>query len=89
VQGKQEIVIAAPMYPPTLAALDADFVTHRLWEANDRAAFVAPLRAFWDWIDVPDGTIPVVQLHSKSFFCRFLAISSTTPCTRNSSFERI
>ncbi len=42
--GKQEIVITAPMYPPTLAALDADFVTHRLWEAKDRAAFLAPLR---------------------------------------------
>src|SRR5476649_541334 len=32
------------MYPPTLAALDADFITHRLWEAKDRAAFLAPLR---------------------------------------------
>ena len=42
--AKQEIVITAPMYPPTLTALDADFVTHRLWEAKDRAAFLAPLR---------------------------------------------
>lgn len=41
--GKQEIVITAPMYPPTLAALDADFVTHRLWEARDRASFLAGL----------------------------------------------
>jgi hydroxypyruvate reductase len=44
VPAKQEIVITAPMYPPTLTALDADFVTHRLWEAKDRAAFLAPLR---------------------------------------------
>jgi len=43
VPAKQEIVITAPMYPPTLAALDAEFVTHRLWEAKDRAAFLAPL----------------------------------------------
>lgn len=42
--AKQEIVITAPMYPPTLQALDAEFVTHRLWEAKDRAAFLAPLR---------------------------------------------
>src|SRR3954454_4312314 len=32
------------MYPPILAALDADFITHRLWDARDRAAFLAPLR---------------------------------------------
>jgi hydroxypyruvate reductase len=44
VPAKQEIVITAPMYPPTLAALDTEFVTHRLWEAKDRAAFLAPLR---------------------------------------------
>ena len=42
--SKQEIVITAPMYPPTLEALDADFITHRLWEARDRAAFLTPLR---------------------------------------------
>jgi hydroxypyruvate reductase len=44
VPAKQEIVITAPMYPPTLEALDADFVAHMLWEAKDRAAFLAPLR---------------------------------------------
>jgi len=44
VPSKQEILITAPMYPPTLDALDADFVTHRLWAAKDRAAFLAPLR---------------------------------------------
>src|SRR5437667_368815 len=32
------------MYPPTLDALDADFITHRLWEAKDRTAFLAGLR---------------------------------------------
>src|SRR5436309_2252720 len=36
VPAKQEIVITAPMYPPTLEALDADFITHRLWEEKDR-----------------------------------------------------
>ncbi len=42
--NKQEILITAPMYPPTLDALDADFITHRLWAAKDRAAVLAPLR---------------------------------------------
>ena len=41
--SKQEIVITAPMYPPTLDSLDADFVTHRLWQAKDRKSFLAGL----------------------------------------------
>lgn len=41
--SKQEIVITTPMYPPTLDALDADFVTHRLWEAKARKSFLAGL----------------------------------------------
>src|SRR5260370_3901258 len=32
------------MYPPTLDALDADFVTHRRWEAKDRTSFLAGVR---------------------------------------------
>jgi hydroxypyruvate reductase len=43
VPSKQEIVITAPMYPPTLDALDADFITHRLWQAKDRTSFLAGL----------------------------------------------
>jgi hydroxypyruvate reductase len=43
VPSKQEIVVTAPMYPPTLAALDADFIAHRLWEAKDRTSFLAGL----------------------------------------------
>src|SRR5258708_36849727 len=31
------------MYPPTLDALDADFITHRLWEAKNRSSFLADL----------------------------------------------
>ncbi len=41
--AKQNIVITSPMYPPTLDALDAKFITHRLWQASDRASFLAPL----------------------------------------------
>jgi hydroxypyruvate reductase len=44
VPSKQEILITAPMYPPILDALDADFITHRLWEAKDRTSFLAGLR---------------------------------------------
>jgi hydroxypyruvate reductase len=44
VPGKEEIVVAAPMYPPTLEALAAEFVTHLLFQAKDKAAFLAPLR---------------------------------------------
>ncbi len=36
-----EIVIVGPMYPPTQARLEAEFTAHRLWEAPDRAAFLA------------------------------------------------
>ncbi len=41
--AKQNIVITSPMYPPTLDALDAKFITHRLWQASDRASFLAAL----------------------------------------------
>src|SRR6266851_2121687 len=43
VPAKQNIVITSPMYPPTLDALDAKFITHRLWQASDRASFLAAL----------------------------------------------
>jgi hydroxypyruvate reductase len=39
---RPEILIAtASLYPPTVAALDAEFATHRLWQAADRAGFLA------------------------------------------------
>jgi lactate dehydrogenase-like 2-hydroxyacid dehydrogenase len=44
VPGKEQIVVAAPMYPPTLETLAGEFVTHLLFQAKDRAAFLAPLR---------------------------------------------
>ena len=40
---KPEIVIVGPLYAATQARLDAEFVTHRLWEAPDRAAFLRGL----------------------------------------------
>jgi lactate dehydrogenase-like 2-hydroxyacid dehydrogenase len=40
---KPEILIVGPMYPPTQARLEAEFTAHRLWEAPDRAAFLASL----------------------------------------------
>jgi hydroxypyruvate reductase len=40
--SKPEILIAtATLYPPTVAALDATFTTHRLWQATDRGIFLA------------------------------------------------
>ena len=41
--AKQNIVITSPMYPPTLDSLNAKFITHRLWQASDRASFLAAL----------------------------------------------
>jgi hydroxypyruvate reductase len=40
---KPEILVVGPMPPVTLAALDAAFTAHRLWQASDRAAFVKEL----------------------------------------------
>jgi hydroxypyruvate reductase len=41
---KPEILIAtASLYPPTVAALDAAFTTHRLWQATDRTGFLAAI----------------------------------------------
>jgi lactate dehydrogenase-like 2-hydroxyacid dehydrogenase len=38
---KSEILIVGPMYPPTQARLETEFRAYRLWEAADRAAFLA------------------------------------------------
>ena len=40
---KRELLVVGPMYPPTLAALDATYATHKLWQAPDRDAFLASL----------------------------------------------
>ncbi|HWA50267.1 MAG TPA: 2-hydroxyacid dehydrogenase [Dongiaceae bacterium] len=39
-----EILVAAPIYPATLAALSRAYKTHHLWQAPDRAALLAELR---------------------------------------------
>lgn len=39
-----DILVAARVYPATLAALDRTYRTHHLWQAPDRAALLAELR---------------------------------------------
>jgi lactate dehydrogenase-like 2-hydroxyacid dehydrogenase len=41
---KPEIVLTGPMYPDTMRQLDENFTVHRLWQAPDKQAFLAPLR---------------------------------------------
>ena len=38
---KPDLLVVGPMYPPTLATLDAAYTTHKLWLAPDRDAFLA------------------------------------------------
>lgn len=38
---KQDLLVMGPMYPPTLAELDAAYTTHKAWLAPDRDAFIA------------------------------------------------
>jgi len=38
---KPDVLIAGPLYQPTLDALDREFTTHKLWLAPDRKAFLA------------------------------------------------
>jgi hydroxypyruvate reductase len=38
---KQDLIVTGKMYPPTLAALDAAYTTHKLFEAKDRDAMIA------------------------------------------------
>jgi lactate dehydrogenase-like 2-hydroxyacid dehydrogenase len=40
---KPEIVLTGPMYPDTMRQLDENFAVHRLWQAPDKKAFLAPL----------------------------------------------
>ena len=41
---KPEILITAPIYPGTMDQLHEAFTAHHLWEANDEASFLAPLK---------------------------------------------
>ena len=38
---KTDLLVTGKMYPPTLAALDASYTTHKLFEAKDRDALIA------------------------------------------------
>lgn len=42
---KPEIVVTKPIYAPTLAALEREFVVHKLWTAKDPAAFLTEVSA--------------------------------------------
>ena len=38
---KPELIVTGKMYPPTMAALDAAYTTHKLYDAKDRDALIA------------------------------------------------
>jgi len=38
---KPEVLVIAPIYPPTLAAIEREFTVHKLWEETDPEAFLA------------------------------------------------
>ena len=38
---KPELLVATPIYPPTLAVLERDYIVHKLWLADDPQAFLA------------------------------------------------
>jgi hydroxypyruvate reductase len=40
---KPEILIIGPMMPQVMIALERDYISHRLWEASDRDAFLAKI----------------------------------------------
>jgi lactate dehydrogenase-like 2-hydroxyacid dehydrogenase len=42
---KPELLALTPFYPPTLAALERDYVVHKLWEARDPDALIRQLSA--------------------------------------------
>ncbi len=37
---KPELLVVTPIYPPTLAALERDYIVHKLWLADDPRAFL-------------------------------------------------
>jgi hydroxypyruvate reductase len=40
---KPDLLIVAPLFAPTLAVLDANYTTHKLWLADDKPAFIAKI----------------------------------------------
>jgi lactate dehydrogenase-like 2-hydroxyacid dehydrogenase len=42
---KKDLLIVAPMYAPTMAVLDGAYITHKLWLAEDKGAFIAAIAA--------------------------------------------
>lgn len=38
---KPDVLMAAPMYPAAVAAVEREFNAHKLWLAKDRQAFIA------------------------------------------------
>ncbi len=45
IEDLPEILVAAPIYPATLAALGQAYRAHHLWQAPDRGALLAELRS--------------------------------------------
>ena len=41
---KPDLLLMAPIYPPTMTQLDAQYNVHRYWEAKDKDALVASLK---------------------------------------------
>jgi len=41
---KIDVVAASPLYPPVMEALTATYAVHHLYQAQDRAAFLTPLK---------------------------------------------
>ncbi len=42
--SKPDLLLMAPIYPPTMAQLDAAYTMHRYWEAQDKPALLARLK---------------------------------------------
>jgi len=53
-----------------------DLFNH-LIQPRRAGSLVEALRFFCDWMDVPAGTMPLLKVHSNTFFCRLAAISTS------------
>ena len=42
--SKPDLLLIAPIYPPTMAQLDAAYTVHRYWESKDKDALVTSLK---------------------------------------------
>ena len=42
--SKPDLLLMAPIYPPTVAQLDATYTMHRYWESKDKSALLASLK---------------------------------------------